>query len=262
MTIDIFQIDAFTNKLFGGNPAAVCPLTEWLPDEVLSNIAKENNLAETAYFIHKKDNIFHLRWFTPEIEIDLCGHATLASAFVILNCLNYNFETLVFETMSGELTVSRKDEFLEMNFPSRPPKPSALPEIIKTSLSKQPSEIYKARDYALVYDSENDIKNLKVSASLLEGINLDSGGIIVTAKGNHADFVSRFFTPGAAVFEDPVTGSAHCTLVPFWAERLGKNELHAFQISERKGELFCKLVKDRVFIKGKAIKYLQGTIEV
>lgn len=262
MTIDIYQIDAFTNKLFGGNPAAVCPLTEWLPDETLLNIAKENNLAETAYFIHKKDNIFHLRWFTPEIEMDLCGHATLASAFVILNCLNYNFETIVFETMSGDITVSRKDEYLEIDFPSRPPKPSDLPEIIKTSLSKQPSEIYKARDYMLVYEAEDDIKNLKISASILEGINLGLGGIIVTAKGNHSDFVSRFFTPGAAVFEDPVTGSAHCTLVPFWAERLGKNDLHAFQISERKGELFCKLVKDRVFIKGCAIKFLEGKIKL
>jgi PhzF family phenazine biosynthesis protein len=262
MTIDIFQIDAFTNELFEGNPAAVCPLTEWLPDETLLNIARENNLAETAYFIHKKDNRFHLRWFTPEIEMDLCGHATLASAFVILNCLDYDLETLVFETMSGDLIISRNGECLEMNFPSRPPKSSELPQIIKTSLSKQPSEIYKARDYVLVYDSEDDIKSLNVSASILEDINIDPGGIIVTAKGNHSDFVSRFFTPGAAVFEDPVTGSAHCTLVPFWAERLDKNDLHAFQISERKGELFCKLVKDRVFIKGNSVKYLQGTIDI
>lgn len=193
MTIDIFQIDTFTNKLFGGNPAAVCPLTEWLPNETLLNIARENNLAETAYFIHKKDNRFHLRWFTPEIEIDLCGHATLGSAFVIFNCLNYNFESVVFKTLSGDLIVSRNGECLEMDLPSRPPKPSELPQIIKTSLSKQPSEIYKARDYVLVYDNEEDIKNLKVSASILEDINIDPGGIIVTAKGNHFDLVSRFF---------------------------------------------------------------------
>ena len=262
MTVDIFQIDAFTNKLFGGNPAAVCPLQDWLSDAVLLNIAKENNLAETAYFIHKHDNVFHLRWFTPEIEIDLCGHATLASAYVILNCLDYDFDTVIFQTLSGELTVSRSGEFLEMDFPSRPPQDSELPEIIKNSLSKQPTNVYKARDYVLLYDSENDIKNLKVSASILEQINLDPGGIIVSAKGNNSDFVSRFFTPGAAVFEDPVTGSAHCTLVPFWAERLEKNELHAFQISDRKGELFCKLVKDRVIIRGNAVKYLQGTIEI
>jgi predicted PhzF superfamily epimerase YddE/YHI9 len=262
MTVDIFQIDAFTNKLFGGNPAAVCPLQDWLSDAVLLNIAKENNLAETAYFIHKHDNVFHLRWFTPEIEIDLCGHATLASAYVILNCLDYDFDTVIFQTLSGELTVSRSGEFLEMDFPSRPPQDSELPEIIKNSLSKQPTNVYKARDYVLLYDSENELKDLKVSASILEQINLDPGGIIVTAKGNNSDFVSRFFTPGAAVFEDPVTGSAHSTLVPFWAERLEKNKLHAFQISDRKGELFCKLVKDRVIIRGNAVKYLQGTIEI
>lgn len=262
MTIDIYQIDAFTDKVFGGNPAAVCPLKEWLSNEVLLNIAKENNLAETAYFTHKHDNVFHLRWFTPEIEMDLCGHATLASAYVILNCLDFNFNTVVFQTMSGELTVSRKEHFLEMDFPSRPPNKTKLPEIISKSLSIQPTEVYKARDYVLIYDSENDVRNLTVSATILEQINLNPGGIIVTAKGNDCDFVSRFFTPGAAVFEDPVTGSAHCTLVPFWAERLQKNKLHAFQISERKGELFCKLVGNRVTIKGTAVKYLQGIINI
>lgn len=262
MTLKIFQIDAFTDKVFGGNPAAVCPLKNWLSDTVLLNVAKENNLAETAYFIHKSDNVFHLRWFTPEIEIDLCGHGTLASAYVILNCLDYNFETVVFETMSGELIVSKIGEFLEMNVPSRPSIKAELPQIIIDSLSKQPSEVYKARDYVLVYDSEYDIQNLKVSASILEQINLGPGGIIVTAKGDNSDFVSRFFTPGASVFEDPVTGSAHCTLVPFWASRLDKNELHAFQISERKGELICKLLEDRVLIKGKAVKYLEGSIEI
>ena len=262
MTIDIFQIDAFTDTLFGGNPAAVCPLKEWLPDTLLLNIAKENNLAETAYFIHKQDNVFHLRWFTPEVEIDLCGHATLASAYVIFNCLDDDFESVVFNTMSGDLMVSQNGEFLEMDVPSRLPSKAELPKIIADSLSKQPSEVFKARDYVLVYDSEKDIQNLKVSASILEQINLDPGGIIVTAKGNNSDFVSRFFTPGASVFEDPVTGSAHCTLVPFWAERLDKTELHALQISERKGELFCKLAGNRVFIKGKAIKYLEGTIEI
>ena len=262
MTIDIYQIDAFTNTLFGGNPAAVCPLKEWLPDTTLLNIAKENNLAETAYFIHKYDNVFHLRWFTPEIEIDLCGHATLASAFVIFNCLDYEFERVIFETISGELIVSRSDGLLEMDFPSRPPQVSELPDIIKKSLSKQPNQVYKARDFMLLYDSERDIANLKVSASILEQIDISPGGIIVTAKGDSSDFVSRFFTPGAAVFEDPVTGSAHCTLVPFWAERLNKIEFRAFQISERKGELFCRLVEDRVFMKGNAVKYLQGTIEV
>jgi len=262
MTIDIFQIDAFTDKLFGGNPAAVCPLKEWLPDNTLLNIAKENNLAETAFFVHKENNLFHLRWFTPEIEMDLCGHATLASAYVIFNDLNYKSDEVIFDTMSGKLAVKKVDNQLEMDFPSRPPSPSKLPEIISKALSIQPVEIFKARDYVLIYNSENDIKNLKVSASVLSAINLDPGGIIVTSKGTNSDFVSRFFTPGASVFEDPVTGSAHCTLVPFWANRLNKNELHAFQISERKGELVCKLIEDRVTIKGSAVKYLEGKIEV
>lgn len=242
MTIDIYQIDAFTNKLFGGNPAAVCPLKEWLPDTILLNIAKENNLAETAYFINKYDNVFHLRWFTPEIEIDLCGHATLASAFVILNYLDYNFESVIFETMSGELTVSRNEKFLVMNIPSRPPNKAKLPKIIANSLSKQPSEIYKARDYVLVYDTEKDIKNLKVSASTLEQIDLSLGGIIVTSKGSISDFVSRFFTPGASVFEDPVTGSAHCTLVPFWADRLEKMNYMHFKFQNEKENYFASLL--------------------
>ena len=262
MTIDIYQIDAFTTHVFGGNPAAVCPLQEWLPDETLLNIAKENNLAETAFFIHELDNVFHLRWFTPEIEMDLCGHATLASAYVIFNCLNYNIDEITFNSMSGKLVVRKIDNQIEMNFPSRPPLESSLPEIVSRALSIQPNEIYKARDYLLIYDSEEDIGNLKVNASILSDINLDPGGIIVTAKGDEADFVSRFFTPGAAVFEDPVTGSAHCTLVPFWSERLNKLNLCALQLSDRKGELSCRLDNDRVFIKGKAVKYLEGKIDI
>ena len=252
MIIDIYQIDAFTTELFHGNPAAVCPLNKWPPDDVLLNIAKENNLAETAYFIHKHDNIFHLRWFTPEIEMDLCGHATLASAFVILNCLNYEFDTIIFETLSGELLVTKSNDQLEMNLPSRPVQKALLPQIIKEALSIQPVEVFLARDYLLLYNTEEDILNLKVNAAILGQINLDPGGIIVTSKGKTSDFVSRFFTPGAAVFEDPVTGSAHCSLVPFWAERLNKTSLHARQISERGGELFCKLENNRVFIKGSA----------
>jgi len=262
MTIDIYQIDAFTTQLFHGNPAAVCPLKEWLPFDTMLNIAKENNLAETAYFIHKHDNIFHLRWFTPEIEMDLCGHATLATAFVIIQCLNYEFETLVFETLSGDLVIKTKGDQLEMNFPSRPAIPAELPEIIKQSLSIVPTEVYKARDFLLLYDSEEAVLSITANAAYLEQINIDPGGIIITAKGNNSDFVSRFFTPGAAVFEDPVTGSAHCTLAPFWAERLNKTDLHARQVSERGGDLYCKLEHNRVLIKGNAIKYLQGQIEI
>ncbi len=262
MTIDIYQVDAFSSTLFKGNPAAVCPLKEWIPDDILLNIAKENNLAETAYFVHKYDNVFHLKWFTPEIEMDLCGHATLASAFVIMECLDYKFGVVIFETMSGELIVRKNGSQFEMNFPSRPAEPSALPDIIKESLSIQPKEVFKARDYVLVYENEEAVSNLSVNASLLDHINIDPGGIIVTARGNTSDFVSRFFTPGAAVFEDPVTGSAHCTLTPFWAGRLKKNDLFARQISERGGELWCRLENDRVYIKGSAVKYLQGNIKI
>lgn len=262
MVVDIYQIDAFTTKRFGGNPAAVCPLNKWLEDDVLLGIAKENNLAETAYFIHDHDNVFKLRWFTPEIEMDLCGHATLASAYVIFNCLEYDLDLIKFQTLSGELIVSKLDNQIEMDFPSRPPIRTELPREIAKALSHQPLDTYKSRDYVLLYSEETDVANLKVNANLLDDINLDPGGIIVTAKGDRSDFVSRFFTPGAAVFEDPVTGSAHCSLIPFWAERLKKTELRAYQISERQGELFCQLDGDRVFIKGSAVLYLQGKIHI
>ncbi len=262
MTLDIYQIDTFTKELFHGNPAAVCPLKEWLPFDVMLNIAKENNLAETAYFIHKHDNIFQLRWFTPEIEMDLCGHATLASAFVITKCLNYEFEIIIFETLSGNLIVNTNGDLLEMNFPSRPAIPAKLPDIITQSLSISPIEIYKARDYLLLYKSEESVLNIELNAAILEQFNMDPGGIIITAQGITSDFVSRFFTPGAAVFEDPVTGSSHCTLVPFWAERLNKTKLHARQVSERGGDLYCNLDNNRVLIRGSALKYLQGQIEI
>ena len=262
MTLDIYQIDAFTDHLFRGNPAAVCPLNEWMSDDMLQNIAKENNLAETAYFIHIRDNVFHLKWFTPEIEMDLCGHATLASAYVIFKCLDYNLDTIIFRTLSGDLNVRMIGDQIEMDFPSRPALKAELPKIIKESLNIQPKEVYKSRDYMLVYDSEEEILNLSVNASALSQLNLDHGGIIVTSKGNNSDFVSRFFTPGAAVFEDPVTGSAHCTLIPYWADRLGKNDLFARQVSDRGGELWCRLKNDKVYIKGNAVKYLTGKIKV
>ncbi|WP_405207231.1 PhzF family phenazine biosynthesis protein [Aquimarina sp. LLG6339-5] len=264
MRINIYQIDAFTDQLFGGNPAAVCPLIDWLDDEILQNIAIENNLAETAFFVQSSDNRFHLRWFTPEFEMDLCGHATLASAFVIIEELGNNYDKVLFDTQSGLLTVKKIGDYYELDFPSRPPKKSSLPKIISDGLNIQPKEIWKARDYLLVYDSENDIEDIKPNIAILNQINIDPGGIIVTAKGKfgNVDFVSRLFTPQATVFEDPVTGSAHCTLVPFWANRLNKNELRALQISKRGGELLCQLNKNRVLIKGKAIKYLEGTIEL
>lgn len=262
MKIDLFQIDAFTNKLFGGNPAAICPLDEWLDDEILQQIAIENNLAETAYFVPLPKGHFHLRWFTPEFEMDLCGHATLAAAFVLFTELKYQQEQIIFETQSGLLTVTKTQHYLELDFPSRPPQQAPLPSIIGQALNIAPLEVWKARDYLLLYPSEEDLQQLQPNIGLLNQINIDPGGIIVTARSEAAevDFVSRFFTPQAVLFEDPVTGSAHCTLVPFWAGRLGKTELHARQISQRQGELWCRLAGDRVKIKGQAVKYLQGTI--
>lgn len=264
MKTSIYQIDAFTDKLFAGNPAAVCPLDHWFDDEILQNIAKENNLAETAFFVPLQNNHFHLKWFTPEIEMDLCGHATLATAFVLFEELKYKQNEIIFETKSGQLKVKKVDNYFELDFPSRPPQKTALPKIISEALNIQPLEIWKARDYLLVYNSEYDIKRIKPNIGVLNQINIDPGGIIVTATSlkKDVDFVSRVFTPQASVFEDPVTGSAHCTLIPYWAERLHKTELRALQISKRGGELLCKLNMDRVLIKGKAIKYLEGIIEI
>lgn len=262
MQAKIYQIDAFTDKLFSGNPAAVCPLDTWPSDDLLQNIAIENNLAETAFFVQLPNKNFHLRWFTPEIEMDLCGHATLASAYVIFEEMKYEGSEVIFETLSGLLTVIRNDDYFELDFPSRPPQKTILPEIIKQGLSIQPLEVLKARDYLLLYNSEDDVKNIIPNIDILNQINIDPGGIIVTAKSNaeNIDFVSRLFTPQASVFEDPVTGSSHCSLVPFWAERLNKTHFTALQISQRGGQLICQLKKDRVKIKGQAVKYLEGTI--
>lgn len=254
MKLNFYQIDAFTDKIFGGNSACVVPLTEWLPDKTLLNIAMENAVSETAFFIYKKDRI-HLRWFTPDIEMDLCGHATLATAHCLKTILNYSKETIVFETLSGELKVELNNRMYHLNFPSRMPEVYKLPGIIKNSLSIKPLEVYKARDYLLVYDSEKDVKKLKINRHTFDQINLNPGGVIVSAKGDNCDFVSRFFTPQATILEDPVTGSAYSSLIPFWAKRLNKNQLHAFQVSKRLGELFCENKKDRVIISGKAKTY-------
>jgi PhzF family phenazine biosynthesis protein len=259
--LPIYQVDAFSNNVFGGNPAAVCPLDTWPKDEILSKIAKENNLAETAYFIENEKG-FHLRWFTPEVEMDLCGHATLASAHVIYKHLGYTKREIHFNTLSGELIVKKERERYQMDFPSRKPELSDIPNEILDSLNKRPNEIRKARDYFLIFDSEDEVRNLEVDQSKLAGMNLGTGGIICTAKGNQVDFVSRFFTPGASVFEDPVTGSAHCSLIPYWSELLDKDEMIAHQVSERMGIVYCVNQKERVLISGEAVTYLEGTIEV
>jgi PhzF family phenazine biosynthesis protein len=259
MNIPIYQADAFTDQLFGGNPAAICPLTEWLPDELMQQIAKENNLAETAFFV-KTDNGYTLRWFTPEYEIDLCGHATLASAHILFTELGYGGDTIHFETVkAGTLVVKKDDDKYTMDFPSRPPIPIEIPNGLQEALGgKQPLAILRSRDYFVVYETEDDVHDINPDFSALA--KMDTVGVIVTAPGKKVDFVSRFFAPGAGIPEDPVTGSAHCNLIPYWAKKLGKNKLHAYQISARKGELWCELKGDRVLMSGKAVTYLKGEI--
>jgi len=257
--LDLYQVDAFTNSIFEGNPACIVPLPSWLPDEILLKITQENAVAETAFFV-AKENKFHLRWFTPEIEMDLCGHATLATAHCLKTILKYPSNNIVFETASGDLTVTVQDDFYFLDFPSRMPVPAALPELIEKSLNIPPKAVYKSRDYVLVYDTEQDIKNIKINRQIFDQINLGTGGVIVTSKGTSCDFVSRFFTPQASILEDPVTGSAHCSLIPFWAKKLDKKKLSAMQLSKRKGILNCTEKNDRVIISGQAKTYSIGKL--
>ena len=259
MKYKLYQIDAFTNTIFSGNPACVVPLDSWLPDETLLKISKENAVAETAFFVHKGEKI-HLRWFTPEIEMDLCGHATLASAHCLTEILDYKKDQIVFETMSGDLIVKVDRGRYKMDFPSRIPEAANLPSIILNSLNIQPKEILKSRDFVLVYENEKEIRNIRIDRQLFDKINLNPGGVIVTAIGDNCDFVSRFFTPQASILEDPVTGSAHCSLIPFWAKRLNKKDLYAQQVSERMGELYCEDRGDRVIISGHAKTYSIGNL--
>lgn len=257
MKYRLYQVDAFTDKLFKGNPACVVPLDAWLPDDLLLQIAKENAVAETVFFVIK-DGKIHLRWFTPEIEMDLCGHATLAAAHCLKTMLAYESDAIVFDTLSGELAVTVEGDLYKMNFPARMPLASELPVIISQSLNIQPQEVLKARDYVLVYNNETEIRDITIDRNLFDKINLDPGGVIVTAKGDSCDFVSRYFTPQASILEDPVTGSAHCSLVPYWSSRLHKNVLHAMQVSERTGTLYCENLGERVMISGKAKTYMAG----
>jgi PhzF family phenazine biosynthesis protein len=259
MEIPIFQVDAFSNSVFSGNPAAVCPIDQWLPDETLQAIAAENNLAETAYFVRKNGG-FELRWFTPTCEVDLCGHATLASAFVLFQELNEPGDALRFETKSGALFVRRKGGLLALDFPSRPPQPVQADARLVPALGGAPLEILAARDYLVRYRSEAEVRSLSPDMTALQ--NIDRFGVIATAPGDDCDFVSRFFAPAQGIPEDPVTGSSHCTLTPYWAQQLGKTDLHARQISARGGELFCKLAGDRVEIAGRAALFLRGRIAV
>lgn len=259
MKLDLYQIDAFTSEIFGGNPACVVPLKSWLKNDLLLSIAKENAVAETAFFVTNGDKI-HLRWFTPEIEMDLCGHATLATAHCLKTILKDERAFFVFETLSGDLSVSVEKDFYSLDLPSRIPTVAKLPTNIKAALNIQPKEVLKARDFVLVYNNESDIINIKIDRQHFDEINLGTGGVIVTAKGDNCDFVSRFFTPQSAILEDPVTGSAHCSLIPYWAAKLNKKELFAKQVSERRGELYCIDKGERVIIKGQAKTYSIGTL--
>lgn len=260
MKIKIYQIDAFADKIFSGNPAAVCPLDKWLPDETLQSIAMENNLAETAFYVNEKEG-FRIRWFTPTVEVDLCGHATLATAFVLFNHENYAEDKIVFNSRSGPLTVSKAGDTLTLNFPvDTLVEVPAVPELEK-GLSAKPLKTFKGKtDYLLVFENEYQIKNMNPDFKLIGTVN--ARGIIVTAKGNAVDFVSRFFGPQSGMDEDPVTGSAHTSLSPYWASVLNKTEFSALQLSKRQGKLKCKLVGDRVEISGTAISYLTGTISI
>ncbi len=257
MRIPIYQIDAFSNRIFAGNPAAVCPLDAWLPDEQMQHIAAENNLAETAFFVPKGDR-YQLRWFTPTVEVDLCGHATLATAFVILTRLDPSASAVHFDTRSGELAVTRSGGRYSMDFPARPPEPCvAHPELI-AALGGDPEAVLAARDYLVVYRSEAEVRALQPDMERLR--HTDRFAVIVTAPGEHADFVSRFFAPAQGVPEDPVTGSAHCTLIPYWSGRLDKTSLHAFQVSPRGGEIWCEDRGSRVQMTGDAVCFLEGVI--
>jgi PhzF family phenazine biosynthesis protein len=257
MKIPYFEVDAFTNEPFHGNPAGVCPLANWLSDATMQLMAAENNLSETAFFVPHGDD-YELRWFTPTVEIDLCGHATLASAFILFSELGFRGDSVRFHTRSGILSVARKDGILTLDFPSRPPTPCTVPEALVRGLGRRPIEVLKARDYFAIFAAEDDVRSLQPDFATLGTIDAK---VIVTAPGTDCDFVSRFFAPTAGIPEDPVTGSSHCTLIPWWSQRLGRTQLFARQISKRGGELFCSDVGERVRIGGKAVLYLKGEIE-
>lgn len=260
MSLSIYQVDAFTSELFAGNPAAVVPLEEWLTDEQMQNIAAENNLSETAFFV-KEGNSYRLRWFTPVVEVDLCGHATLATAHVLFEELGYSEDEIVFKTRSGLLTVRRKGDRLSMNFPADHMEKVEAPGVLFKALGiPKTSEVYKSDDYMVVLNSEEEVAALKPDIRMLSEV--EARGIIVTAPGDEVDFVSRFFAPRSGVDEDPVTGSAHTKSTPYWSKKLDKEELKARQISKRGGDLTCRMKGDRVEIEGDAATYLKGEISI
>jgi PhzF family phenazine biosynthesis protein len=259
MKLDIYQIDAFSEKVFKGNPAAVIPLEQWLPNNIMQNIAYENNLSETAFFIPAKKG-YHIRWFTPKSEVKLCGHATLASAYVIFNILNENSNEIVFDSLSGELSVIKSGNLFILNFPIQKPVRCEVPKKLIEGLGKKPISCYRNEDYLAVYEKQIDISSINPDFNILK--QLDLRGVIITAPGIECDFVSRFFVPKLGIDEDPVTGSAHTQLMPYWSDKLNKIKLEARQISSRGGILYCEQKDDRVLIAGSAVKYLSGTINI
>jgi len=259
MELTIYHIDAFTSKLFAGNPAAVCPLYSWLPDNKMQKIAFENNLSETAFFVQKGDG-FHIRWFSPTNEVNLCGHATLASAFVLFHMLDYDQNVVEFESKSGLLKVIKDDDNLILDFPAQPPTPTEISQEIINALNITPIECLESQDLIVVLNDENDVKSIEPKFDEMKKLRLR--GVIIPAQSKKKDFVARCFFPDIGSNEDPVTGSAYTQLTPYWATKLGKDIFKAKQLSERGGELICELYNDRVLISGKAVIYMEGKINV
>jgi len=259
MDISLYQVDAFASKVFAGNPAAVCPLDEWLPEDVMQSIATENNLSETAFFVQEGDG-FHIRWFTPASEVDLCGHATLASAHVLFTMLGYEGETVAFDSASGRLSVTRDGEWLSMDFPAQPPVPCDVPDEIVKAFGMAPVECLRSEDYVVVFDQARDIASAQPDLEPLK--RLDLRGVIITAPSARYDFVTRFFAPRLGIPEDPVTGSAYTQLAPYWESRLGPRRFRVKQVSPRGGELTCEVAGDRVLIAGRAVSYMEGLITI
>lgn len=255
-----FVVDAFAEKVFEGNPAGVCIMNDWIPDELMQKIAIENNLSETAFAV-KEGEHYGLRWFTPGGEINLCGHATLATAFIILNYYEMQLETVKFNTISGELTVNKQDDLYELDFPSVPSEEISVTEQMINALGIVPKETYLNRDLVFVLESEEDVRNVSPNFAQLERLPVGLG-VCVTTKGSEFDFVSRAFFPKLKVNEDPVTGSLHCSLIPFWANRLGKKEMVARQLSSRGGTLYCKHEDTRVKMAGRAVLYSVAELNI
>jgi len=263
MKLQLYQVDAFTNKLFGGNPAAVVPLKKWLPDSLMQQLGMENNLAETVFFVpsEKKGVDYDIRWFTPALEINLCGHATLASAFVLFDILKEKKKSITFDSKSGLLTVTKKKDVLLMDFPSwKPEKISDYPPNLKEALGiNEIVAVYKHRDMLVELNKEQDVANAKPDFTALKKM---GEKVMITAPGKEVDFVSRFFAPIAGIDEDPVTGSAHSQLIPFWSEKLGKKILKAKQLSVRGGDIYCEQNGDRVIMGGQCVFYMKGEFKV